>query len=101
MEITFDSLPQAIQILGVRLDRIEKLLEHQTEPQHADTRFTSSEIAKYLDLSLSTIYGLVSRREIPHQKRGKRLYFLKSEIDTWLAQGRRKTVEEIAADVAP
>lgn len=99
MEITFEKLPEAVQIIDMRLDRIEKLLENHSEPPHPDTLFTAPEIAEYLNLSISTIYGLVSRREIEHQKRGKRLYFLKSDIDNWLAQGRRKTRAEIEAEV--
>ncbi len=43
-----------------------------------------------------TFYGYIHRGEIPSHKRGKKLTFLKSEIDAWLKQGRRKTVLETA-----
>ena len=42
-----------------------------------------------------TIYGYVSSGEIPFHKTGKRLAFLKSEIDKWLQSKRRKTNEKI------
>lgn len=35
-----------------------------------------------------TFYGLVSRGEIPHYKKGKKLFFLKSEIDNWFRSGK-------------
>ena len=43
----------------------------------------------------ATLYGYVSKGEIPSHKSGKRLVFLKSEIDKWLKSKRRKTAEEI------
>ena len=36
--------------------------------------------------SKSTIYSWVSKKSIPFYKRGKRLLFLKSEIDNWLIE---------------
>lgn len=50
-------------------------------------------------MEVQIIYGLVSNREIPHLKKGKRLYFLRSDIDTRLSPGRRKTVKEISEEV--
>ena len=47
----------------------------------------------------ATVYNWVHHRQIPCHRRGKKLYFLKSEIDTWLKAGRRKTVAETANEV--
>jgi excisionase family DNA binding protein len=49
------------------------------------------QVAGYLTLSVQTIYGLVHKMEIPNFKRGKRLYFKRTEIDDWIGQSRRKT----------
>jgi hypothetical protein len=38
--------------------------------------------------------------EIPNAKRGKRLYFKRSEIDDWISQSRRKTVAEIEQEAS-
>ena len=46
-----------------------------------------------------TVYGWVHFRVIPCHRRGKKLYFLKSEIDEWLKTGRKKTNAEIAKEV--
>ena len=42
-----------------------------------------------------TWYGKISRNEVPHYKRGRKLIFLKSEIDEWLKQGKCKSNAEI------
>jgi predicted DNA-binding transcriptional regulator AlpA len=65
-----------------------------------DSWFDLNELIEYLPgrPSKATIYGYVSKREIPSHKNGKRLAFLKSEIDAWLKGKRRKTVEEITAE---
>ena len=44
------------------------------------------DLVKYLPNSVSkaTVYGWVSQDVIPHHKIGKKLTFLKSEIDSWM-----------------
>ena len=42
-----------------------------------------------------TIYDWVTLRRVPYHKDGKRLRFLKSEIDAWLAGGYHKTDDEM------
>jgi len=39
----------------------------------------------------STIYGWINKGIIPAHKTGKKLRFRKSEIDTWLADGKKST----------
>lgn len=46
-------------------------------------------------LAIPTIYSYVSERQIPHYKKGKRLYFKRSELEKWIEGGKRKTEEEI------
>lgn len=41
-----------------------------------------------------TIYGMVSRGEIPNHKGAKRLRFFKPEIDEWLKLSKRRTKVE-------
>ena len=63
-----------------KLTRIESLLKGEiTKP------LTLDEASKYLDISKSYIYKLTCKNQIPHYKpRGKRLYFLKSELTDWV-----------------
>ena len=46
-----------------------------------------------------TIYKKCHFKTIPHSKKGGRLYFRRSELEQWIADGRQKTVDEEAADV--
>lgn len=83
-----------------RLDRIEKAIEDLTLrniPIVEKISMGSCEVAKYLHLSVPTIYGLCHRNKIPYYKVGKRLFFKKEEIDDWINSGRRISKPEIIA----
>jgi excisionase family DNA binding protein len=41
---------------------------------------------------MATVYGWVGREQIPFRKSGKKLRFLRSEIDKWLLNGNVKKV---------
>lgn len=93
---TFDQLPQAVGKLHDKLDSIEQLLkESQRQPQDTDELLSISEAAKFLNLSVPTIYSKVCRKEVPVNKQGKRLYFYRSELINWIKSGRKKTAAEI------
>ena len=52
--------------------------------------FDVLEVADYLNLSISNIRKKTSKGEIPHRKpSGKKLYFIKKEIDEWVANSKR------------
>jgi excisionase family DNA binding protein len=53
------------------------------------------ETAKLINLTKPTVYGLVHQKNIPFHKKGKKLYFLKSEILTWIQSGKRQSKSEI------
>ncbi|MGY4539895.1 excisionase family DNA binding protein [Mucilaginibacter sp. UYNi724] len=94
--LTFDQLPQAVSKLQDKLESIEQLLLHQHEqPPGQEELLTISSAAKFLNLSVPTIYSKVCRKEIPVNKRGKRLYFYRSELTEWIKSGRKKTTDEI------
>ncbi len=59
---------------------------------------TSSETAKYLGISLSYLYKLTMRGEIPHTKpTGKLCFFSRPELEEWLRNTNRvASAEEIA-----
>jgi hypothetical protein len=88
MENPFESIDR-------RLDRLEMLsLEILT---HLRTNTTAEmpeiggiELAQGITrLSKSRLYALVSTRQIPHAKRGNKLYFTRIELQAWIADGRR------------
>lgn len=43
----------------------------------------------------TAVYGWTSNRTIPFHKNGKSILFRKSEIDAWLMQTSRKSVNDI------
>ncbi|WP_232726977.1 helix-turn-helix domain-containing protein [Flavobacterium sp. 1] len=49
--------------------------------------------------SVSTIYRKVSKRKIPVNKLGKRIYFYRHELMKWIKSGRVKIYLEIQSDI--
>lgn len=77
-----------------QLDRIEKLLNHQSI--YLKEILTAEEVAKYTNYKKSHVYKLTSGNKIPHYKPGgKKLYFRRSEIDEWLLKNKIQTEEEL------
>lgn len=56
-----------------------------------DQIFTIKELAKYLKISLSTLYKLAQDGKVPGQKVGKHWRFRKMVIDRWLANDDDKS----------
>lgn len=98
MEIlTFDQLPKAVSELLEKVSVIEHILKDDHAGDIDDDRlFSIKQAAIFLNLSISTIYGKVCRREIPVSKQGKKLYFNKAELLEWIGKGRKYTISEIA-----
>lgn len=97
--ITFEQLPTAFTHLFQKVENIERLLQQQAEPQpEANQLLTIQQAAEFLNLSVQTVYGLVSKAEVPVNKRGKRLYFSKQELTEWVKAGRKKTNSEVRAE---
>lgn len=84
------------EMIHARLENIENLLldiKHAKTPTvEIDRWFTLGELKEYLpDKPVSaTVYGWVQLRKIPNHKSGKKLRFLKSEIDLWLKEHKRE-----------
>ncbi len=80
---------------------IKKALALQSKELQTPTDevLTVKDAAKFLSLSVPTIYGLISKGEIPVMKRSKRCYFSKVELINYLQQGKKKTNAEIGLEV--
>lgn len=46
---------------------------------------------KVTGLKKNTIYSMVSKKEIPYYKNGKKLYFKKDELVEWILKERKNT----------
>lgn len=100
--ITFETMPKAMMYLIGKVEALEQALlskvECSTTP--VDRWFNIDELKAYLPdhPAKATIYGWVSKKEIPNHKGGKKLRFLQSEIDSWLSNGKRKSENELKAE---
>ena len=66
---------------------------HGNSPE--DELLTVKEASMVIKLAVPTIYGLVHKNEIPYSKRGKRLYFRKSELLEWINSGKRTSKQAL------
>ena len=90
--MTFEQLPQAVATLIEKISKIEEILTEKNEQK--EKFLTVEEAAKFLDLTVPTVYAKVSRGELPVMKRGKRLYFSNIELVEYIKNGRKKTNEQ-------
>ncbi|MCB9308439.1 MAG: helix-turn-helix domain-containing protein [Lewinellaceae bacterium] len=79
------------------LDKLTEIANKLSEQNILQkTVLNLSEAANYLDISESHLYKLTSSRQIPHFcPQGKKLYFRRDELDTWLQRNRQDSSEEI------
>lgn len=99
---TFDQLPAAIFLLLEKVSNLEVQLKNFMGLQpEVDRWFDVIELCNYHPdkPAKPTVYAYVQNRTIPFHKKGKKLFFLKSEIDAWLKLSRRRTSTEISAEV--
>lgn len=101
-EISFNDVPQTLALILDKVEKLETLLQHNSpsEPNSSDKWFNLQELCEYLPdkPARQTVYGWVNQRLIPHHKTGKKLQFLKSEIDAWIQGSKRKTADELQTD---
>lgn len=92
-EISFNDVPQALAHLISKVERIEALLgsEQKALQQEGDQWLNLTDLCKYHPdhPAKPTVYAWIGQRSIPYHKKGKKLMFLKSEIDNWLKEGAK------------
>ena len=97
------------ELLDARLAAIEDLLldmkrADRTTPASAAPPpariLTINEAAAFVGLAKATLYKLTSAGQIPHSKRGKKLYFEREALEAWLTENRVQpdAADERAAD---
>jgi excisionase family DNA binding protein len=73
-----------------KLNNLEQLLQQDEKP------LSFIEACKYLNLSQSHLYKLTSQGKITHFKpSGKKLYFKKSDLSSWIFRNQRKGDSEL------
>jgi hypothetical protein len=84
---------------------IRKVLKEASRPTGEPTNqlkqhFTIQEAAKFLILTVLTMYNKVSKGELPVMERSKRLFFSKVELIAYLKVGKRKSSNEIETEAS-
>lgn len=102
---TFEMLPTLMlnliednKVLSAKLDAINrKLSASMGNNRDENERMDVTEAQKYIPShpAVQTIYGWTSNNMIPYHKVGKRIYFLKSELDAWLSKEQHKSKDDL------
>ena len=92
--------PQTVLELKQEISRLKTLITgliHNTAEDNTDQWMNIDQLRSYHPdrPARSTIYDWVCQNRIPVHKDGKKLRFLKSEIDQWLSGSKIKTREEL------
>ena len=97
---TFDQIPVMMNKIHDKLEHLEKLIIRiSIVEENKEEILNIQEASKLLNLSVSTIYSKVCKREIPVNKQGKRIYFYKHELMKWTEAGGVKTYLESQNDI--
>lgn len=84
-----------MQELSDKLDRIG-----QYTVIAAKTVLDLNEAALFTGFSVGHIYRLTSRKQIPHFKKSRKLYFKKSELEEWMLENKIMSEAEISSRAA-
>ena len=94
-------LQNPFQLITNDLNEIKNLISNlylvQTKPDPEEELTDLKGAAKFLKIAPGTIYNQI--KNIPHSKKGKRLYFSKKELISWIKEGKRHTISEIKEQV--
>ena len=79
------------QIIIEKLNRLEKLIIDSTK-----VILNVEDLVNYTGYKQSYIYKLVHKNILPYTKpNGSKIFFIKSEIDSWLRQNKSKSISQI------
>ena len=84
-QISFEEMPNYVGALNDKLDLILELLDSRNEGIQKPLDITGA--SKVVKLSISHIYCLTSKNEIPFFRKpgGKRLWFWEKDLIDWLS----------------
>lgn len=98
--ITFDDMPKAMSWMMDKLNELDSKIDglnNSPKTPPSEIWMNLKELREYLPNhpAEQTVYGWTSCHQIPFHKKGKRIIFLKSEIDDWLHGSKMKSKKEI------
>ena len=90
-QLTFEQMPAAMQLLLSEFASLKALIQAKDTNTDTDNFMNVSDASSYLQLAKPTIYAMLSRGDLPNFKRGKKVFFKKADLDTYLLRGRRNS----------
>lgn len=96
----FNPCPNPFADIMFRLDQFECRFDALSKkidtivPEKDDEIGNISDCSRWIKKSKSTIYSMVSKRNIPHFKNGQAVRFKKTDIMEWLQKNRIPTISE-------
>lgn len=96
-KLTFEQLPEAVALILEKVSRIEKMLSKgKGADDELKPMLTITEAAEYMGLSLSSLYKMTHRREIPvYKPSGGKVYLKREDINAYLSKHRLMSQDEI------
>lgn len=83
-ERTFENLPLMVELMFNKIVELEAKIDALTPPKEERTTIDTDAAVELTQKTKSTIYKLVRTGKIPAYKRGKKLYFIKEELEQWM-----------------
>lgn len=99
--MTFEQLPHAVEMLAKEINEVKQLLLSERTKRITEQEndiIGIKEAARFLNIAVPTIYSKVSKSELPVMKRGKRLYFSRTDLLEYIKEGRRMSYSEAEAE---
>lgn len=98
-DLTFDKLPEAVAYLIEAVAEIKSLVKNKTELPEKRIPIGIEDACRIIQKAKPTIYALVRKGLLPSYKRGKKLFFFEEELLKWIAEGKKKTILDIRAEM--
>lgn len=97
-QITFNDLPRVLEQLSIKMDLVVKSLSLNREVPEKDPPIDLVRACEILMVSKPTLYRYCSERKIKYYKREKKLYFLESDLISFIEGGKKRTASEIKSE---
>lgn len=110
--ISIKDLPDQLR-LEIKKEDLERFLHELIDskkgsPSQAQSDYSAKpkeilsvdEVAELTGLARQTIYSKVSKREIPHYKAKRKVYFKRTEILEWMLKDKRDAQSEVEIQAA-
>lgn len=100
ISLTQMSIAEFRAILREELAHLLPSISRKTDKQIPQKEILGvDEVVELLGIKKSAVYHKTHQGKTPHFKKGKKLYFRRTEIEQWLNTGRIQTVDEELARV--